>query len=213
MSTKSKRKDSEIEATAQSITFVRTSSKDAYEAAKASGRPIMEVIAGERSSDGFHAFGGMAFRGDTGTPVTGKIPVSWADFLDSQKAKVGRPRKKIEIKVAMFLSAQNFRAQGHGIKQSRVLAAQRIVPGTDPGAAERKYRIAEKDLLKSGALNDFNTHHFFVKHDECVMMAHRSAVIDVQTDRVHLSGSFWLLVIGDTSARLVENIDITFIPL
>ena len=130
MSTKTKREEGEMAGTAQPIIFVSSSSKDAYEAAKAAARPIMDVLAGERSSDGFHAFGGLVFRGDAGTPVTGKIPVSWVDFLASQKAKVGRPRKKIEIKVAMFLSAQNFRAQGHGIKQSRVLVAQRIVPGT-----------------------------------------------------------------------------------
>lgn len=182
--------------------LIRRSSKDAYEAAKAAGRPIIEVMAGGRSDDGFHQFGGMLFQGDAGTPVTGQFPVAWADFLDSQKPKRGRPRSSMESNIAKFLSSLYFYFQtGGGIKKARVLAAQRIVPGTDPEAAEKRYRLAEKAVHKSRVLADFGR---VLATDGWLTAAHKTAKVDVQADGVCLSGVFWRVRIGDAYAERVK---------
>lgn len=207
MNVKTKRRESEM--TAKAMTFVRISSKEDHESAKAAGQPVMEVVAGNRSADGFHDFGGMSYLDGEGSPVIGKLPGSWTDFIASKKVRAGRPRKAVEIKVGMLLAVQNFIAQGYGTKESRILAAQRMVPGTDAEAAEKKYRRDEKSLLNSRALKDFN--RFLVAHDKEVMMAHKTAVVDVQKNGLHLAGRFWFHAMGDASAQLVD-MDV-FIPL
>lgn len=179
------------------------SSRDAHEAAKAAGAPIIEVMAGYRTPDNTFEFGGMQFRSGASSPVTGTLPGSWFDFLNSQKTKRGRPRKRIEINVAMCLSSLYFHVHtGCGIQKARILAAQRIVPGTDPEAAEQKYHRASKAIRKSGVLKDFD--RVFEVPDTWVLAAHKTAIVDVQAGGVQLSGEFWIVQIGSNSAEHLQ---------
>jgi hypothetical protein len=175
------------------------SSKDEYETGKAAGDPVFNLLVGKRPGDDFYGLGGMLSVRGEGIPVTGKLPIAGACFLESQKAKRGRPKNKMETKIARYLSVLKFRAQGCGVKQSRILAAQQIEPRIDAEAGERKYRLAEKEVLKSRVLKDFDG--LLVCIDCWVMAKHKAAIVDAQADGIHLSGVFWIVTMGDTSAK------------
>ena len=191
---------------ASEMHLLGTSSQVAYEATKAAGQPYMDVRAGYRTDDNTIEFGGMAFQEGDGTPVTGLIPGSWSDFFNAQKAKPGRPRIKIEFEVAMWLSAKYFEHDtGCSIKQSRIRAAQRLVPGTNPSAAEQRYRRAAEHVLQSGALAEFDRLFELDPPDgKWIIAAHKAATVDVQADRAHLSGDFWMVKIGSAGADLTR---------
>ncbi|OGA36825.1 MAG: hypothetical protein A3G80_02560 [Betaproteobacteria bacterium RIFCSPLOWO2_12_FULL_62_13b] len=194
----------------EAIHFLRNSTKEHHEAAKAAGRPVMEVIAGKRSSDGFYHFGGIVFQNsaDTGTPVEGKIPVSWDDFLASEKPKRGR-RVDTAGKIAKVLTALYFR-EGGGAKNARILAAKKIGSRAQDDNAERALRKAEKQIALSGILKDFDRSLFWIEQRQgskpgvFVLLRHRTATIDIQPDAVQLTGKFWVLRIGNERAEHVD---------
>jgi hypothetical protein len=177
------------------------SSKANHEAAKAAGQPVFEMLAGKSGGD-FYGLGGMLYLGNEGVPVTGKLPIALADFLQSQP-KRRRPKNRMEGNIAKLFSVLNFRAQGHGVIESRIHAAQQIDPNMDADAveaAEKKYFRAEKAVRDSRILKDFD--RSLVMHNKCVMMKHKTATIDEQSDGVHLSGVFWIVQMGQETAKL-----------
>jgi hypothetical protein len=188
---------------ARNLALHGLSSKAAHEAAKAAGEPVMEVRVGNRKSDGSVDFVGWQYRGDESGPVMGTLPGAWRDFVNSQKAKPGAP-KKTAIKVARFLSALHFYFRfGGGIKAARIRAAQLMEPGIDPDVGERKYRSAEKEVRSStGVLVDFD--RLFGVPDNWILAAHKSAIVDVQAGGVQLLGEFWAVKIGSAGAEHLQ---------
>jgi hypothetical protein len=185
------------------IRLLGISSKEAHEAAKAARRPFMEVHAGNRTRDNTFEFGGMAFRDDAGTPVTGTIPAAWADFFRSHKAKPGRPRNSAATQIAMYLTMRYFLKHCGKIRESRIRAADLIMPGTEEDAAERRYRRAEKALFSRGELKDYD--RIGIVNDRWIMVAHKTAIIETQADGTRLSGMFWMVVKGEKKAVQIKQ--------
>jgi hypothetical protein len=177
----------------------RTISADKFAADQLAGKPTVDLLrAMQNAGDDFHLLSGFMSAGGVSVPVTGTMPEDVRKWLDSQKRKAGRPLEEAK-KIAMLLSIQNYRAQGHGKKKSRMLAAAAMKLVKD----ERDVRRTESEATKLDALRGFN--QFIVFHNRVVLFKHKDAIFNVLDDGMRIGGLFWRVFIGKTIAELVEG--------
>lgn len=188
-----------------SVRLLDVSSKVAHEANKRAGRTVIEVIATPQRDDGSYGVGGVISGHARSATVTGHLPSALVDFFDAQKPKRGRPTTPIERQIARHLSTLYF-SQTSGKKKARVRAANCIAHGVDDESAEKAYRRAKSDVLKSGVLKNFNRLISLLSGKlTFVMLAHKTATIEKQADGVRLLGVFWVTATTHKSAKLIQQ--------